>query len=158
MRHLASIQRIDSLIPVEGAEAIELARTLGAAEKLQKLGRNIALQGEYCGSGIQKNRLKLAAPKYYIFDAVNLDNGRYYDFIELVGLVNQLGLEMVPVEEEGDTFGYTLSELLEKARGRYPSGMDKEGIVIRSMAAPEGHSMRVSFKVINNDFLVKEKG
>ena len=34
---------------------------------------------------------------------------------------------MVPIEEAGDMFNYTLEELLEKARGTYPSGLDKEG-------------------------------
>jgi hypothetical protein len=44
----------------------------------------------------------------------------------------RLGLEMVPVEEAGDSFAYTLDELLEKARGKYPSGVVKEGIVVRT--------------------------
>ncbi len=134
-----------------------LARSLGIAKKLIKLGKNIAIQGEYCGAGIQKNRLKLMNPKYYIFDVVNLDNGKYFTLEELRELVEILSLDMVPIEEEGESFNYSLSELLEKAKGKYPSGLDKEGIVIRSKAPLDGHSIRVSFKVINNDFLLKEK-
>ena len=71
----------------------------------------------------------------------------------------RLGLDMVPVEESGDCFSYNLEELLEKARGKYPSGLDKEGIVVRTQQA--GHNQiinhKMSFKVINNDFLKKEK-
>ena len=32
---------------------------------------------------------------------------------------------------------YTADELLEKAKGKYPSGLDKEGIVIRSQSITE---------------------
>ena len=66
---------------------------------------------------------------------------------------------MVPVEETGDYFNYTLEELLEKARGKYPSGLDKEGIVVRTQQAGHNHEInhKMSFKVINNDFLKKEK-
>ena len=49
--------------------------------------------------------------------------------------------------------------ILRDSRGKYPSGLDKEGIVIRP-CEPEycrilGKSL--SFKVLNNDFLAKEK-
>jgi len=66
---------------------------------------------------------------------------------------------MALVEEIGESFSYTLAELLEKARGKYSSGLDKEGIVVRTQEA--GHNkainQKMSFKVINNDFLKKEK-
>ena len=60
------------------------------------------------------------------------------------------------MEEEGEKFNYSLDELLEKAKGKYPSGLDKEGIVIRSQENMEDGKF-LSFKVINNDFLLKEK-
>jgi hypothetical protein len=42
---------------------------------------------------------------------------------------------------------------LEKAKGKYPSGLDKEGIVVRNAVSPKA----VSFKALNNDALLKEK-
>lgn len=47
---------------------------------------------------------------------------------------------------------------MERARGKYPSGMNKEGIVIRPMEpvyskVTEGP---LSMKVLNNDFLLGE--
>jgi hypothetical protein len=60
---------------------------------------------------------------------------------------------LVPLEERGDEFSYSLETLLEKAKGKYPSGLDKEGIVVRDLNRPKV----ISFKVLNNDFLLKEE-
>lgn len=59
--------------------------------------------------------------------------------------------------DKGSSFSYTKTDLLEMARGKYidhyssakPS-QDREGIVIRSECG------EISFKAINNDFLLKE--
>lgn len=128
-------------------------------EKLKNYGKNIAIQGEFCGRGIQKNRLKLTEPAFYVFNIVNLDTSEIAGYYELVSITADLGIELVPIEEIGDNFNYTLEELLEKSKGKYPSGLDKEGIVIRPLIpeyAPEICN-NLSFKVINNDFLLKEK-
>lgn len=138
----------------------EYAHKHGITEKLINYGKNIAIQGEFCGHGIQKNPLGLLEPKFFVFDIVDLDNNnRYYSFDELVTTVSKLGLDLVPVEEIGDSFDYTLEELLEKAKGKYDSGKHKEGIVIRPQIPEyvlEVYS-KLSFKVLNNDFLLKEK-
>ena len=134
----------------------------GLKDKLLALGENIALQGEFCGHGIQKNRLKLMDPNLFIFDIVRLEeNGARpkMGFKDLQSYCERLGLEMVPVEETGENFAYTLDELLEKARGKYSSGMDKEGIVVRTQEFQHNAELqhKMSFKVLNNDFLKKEK-
>ena len=132
-------------------------------DKLMDLGENIAIQGEFCGAGIQKNRLKLMVPTLYVFDIVVLREGgglsKKMCFAELQRYCEKLGVEMVPVEEIGDHFNYTLNELLEKAQGKYPSGLDKEGIVVRAQTPGHNHVIdhKMSFKVINNDFLKKDK-
>ena len=66
---------------------------------------------------------------------------------------------MVPVEEEGIDFPYdSVEQLLERAKGHYTSGMNKEGIVIRPTEPV--YSKRIegplSMKVLNNDYLLKE--
>ena len=132
------------------------------AEKIPEFIRNttfggIVLIGEIVGPGIQKNRLGLAEIDWYVFDAIVYDvvSGRYATLAELQMITRELGLKMVPVEETGEAFGYTMAELVEKAKGKYASGKDKEGIVVRSggLAAIKD----VSFKVLNNDFLLKEE-
>jgi RNA ligase (TIGR02306 family) len=134
----------------------------GLKDKLLTLGENIAVQGEFCGHGIQKNRLKLLEPNLYVFDIVRLEaNGSRpkMGLADLQAYCERLGLDMVPVEEIGERFACTLDELLEKARGKYSSGMDKEGIVVRTQEFQHHPVLqhKMSFKVINNDFLKKEK-
>ena len=134
----------------------KLANMYKIPEKLTELGKNIALQGEFCGEKIQKNRLKLQKPKFFIFNVYDIDTATYYNYKDFKDIISHLGLEAVPIEEEGENFNYSLDELLEKAKGKYPSGLDKEGIVIRSQSITEDGKF-LSFKVINNDFLLKEK-
>ena len=133
----------------------------GIKDKLLKLGENIAVQGEFCGAGIQKNRLKLMEPNLYVFDVAILygSGGKKAGLAELRAYCERLGMDMAPVEETGDCFNYTLEDLLEKARGKYQSGLDKEGIVVRTQQAGHNNTInhKMSFKVINNDFLKKEK-
>jgi RNA ligase (TIGR02306 family) len=125
----------------------------GLKEKLAARGKNIVLTGEICGPGIQKNRLRLSALDWYVFDVKDWDSGSYVPYDKALEICASLGLPFVPLEERGDSFAYSLEELLEKARGKYPSGLDKEGIVVRDAASPKA----VSFKVLNNDALLKEK-
>ncbi|MDR1024553.1 MAG: RNA ligase (ATP) [Treponema sp.] len=126
----------------------------GLKEKLAGYGKNLVLTGEICGPDIQKNRLRLSAPAWYVFDVKDWDSGNYVPYDKMLEICAALGLPVVPLEERGDSFAYGLEELLEKARGKYPSGLDKEGIVVRDLMSPKA----VSFKVLNNDVLLKEKG
>jgi RNA ligase (TIGR02306 family) len=125
----------------------------GLKEKLAKYGKNIVITGEICGPGIQKNKLRLPAIEWYVFDVKDWDAGMYFPYEKALDICTELGLSFVPLEERGDSFAYTLEELLEKAKGKYPSGLDKEGIVVRDLMSPK----TVSFKVLNNDALLKER-
>ena len=134
----------------------------GLKDKLLALGEDLAVQGEFCGEGIQKNPLKLMEPNLFVFDVMDLGSNGYIKKYGLDGIkeyCEKLGLDMVPVEETGEAFAYTLDELLEKARGKYPSGRDKEGIVARTREYGRSDALqhKLSFKVLNNDFLKKEK-
>lgn len=122
-------------------------------------GEELVIQGEFCGEGIQKNRLKLKEPELYVFNIRNPKTMRILPLNEMVEICNKVGLKTVPIEEVGDSFNYTLEELIERAKGKYPSGSPKEGIVIRPLT-PEFCPLlgkELSFKVLNNDFLLKEK-
>jgi hypothetical protein len=88
-----------------------------------------------------------------VFDWREWESLEYVSLDEMTRNCAAIGVPVVPIEETGERFAYGLDELLEKARGKYPSGLDKEGIVVRHLERP--HS--VSFKVLNNDALLKEK-
>ncbi|MDR3001168.1 MAG: hypothetical protein LBU89_07880 [Fibromonadaceae bacterium] len=125
----------------------------GLREKLLSLGKNIMLIGEICGPGVQKNKLRLPELGWYVFDVVDMDTLEQYPYDKARELCENLGLTTVPLEERGDNFSYSLEVLLEKAKGKYPSGLFKEGIVVRDANRPKA----VSFKALNNDALLKEK-
>jgi RNA ligase (TIGR02306 family) len=126
----------------------------GLKEKLAKYGKNIVLTGEICGPGIQRNRLRLSTTAWYVFDVRDWDSGTYVPYDRLLEICTSLEVPVVPLEERGGSFAYTLEKLLEKAKGKYPGGLDKEGIVVRDAMFPK----TVSFKVLNNDALLKEQG
>ena len=121
--------------------------------------QDVAIQGEFCGAGIQKNRLKLIKPEWYVFTVIDLTTNQRYPLHKMQELCKKLQLKMVPVEEEGEVFAYdSVDALLDRAKGKYPSGMHKEGIVIRPVEPVYSQTIGgpLSMKVLNNDYLLKE--
>lgn len=118
------------------------------------------LQGEVCGPKMQKNRLQLKEFDIFIFNVFNRKTGKYLSFKEYVKFIEDLniGVKTVPIVEVGESFDYTIEQLLEKAKGKY-AGTDnhREGIVIRSQEEEVvgKNKERLSFKAINNDYLEK---
>ena len=120
---------------------------------------NIAIQGEFCGAGIQKNRLKLAKPEWYVFTMIDLNTHKRLPLKKMQELCELLNLNLVPIEEIKEDFEYdSVDVLLERAKGKYPSGMNKEGIVIRPLVPVYSETVggALSMKVLNNDYLLKE--
>lgn len=119
---------------------------------------NWAIQGEICGPGIQKNRLGLTKNQLFIFDIYNIDEGRYLNYDEQQKFVAKLGLQRVPDVGVCEFCWSTVDELVDAAKGKYPSGHNREGIVIRTTEETVFDKLgRGSFKVINNDYLLKEE-
>jgi hypothetical protein len=107
--------------------------------------------------GIQKNPLGLSGHDLFVFNVVDIVDNRKLCLEDAQGIVEGLGLKFVPIVDKGSSFGYTKNDLLEMAKGKYKDhfssakdSQDREGIVIRSFCG------EVSFKAINNDFLLKE--
>ena len=119
------------------------------------LPEGFAIQGEICGEGIQKNLLNLEEQDLFIFNVYNIKVNKFHNpySFSLSSHDDPLSdfIIIVPEEERGINFNYTLDELLEKAKGNYTSGKRKEGIVVRSL------DQTISFKVVNNDYLLKDE-
>ena len=116
------------------------------------------IQGELCAPGIQKNRLKLTKPAWYVFTI--RENGKRVGLTRMLEICEKLQLESVPIEEIGTdlpTKYPTVEDLLERADGNYPKGGKKEGIVIRPTEPVycELISGALSMKVVNNKYLLK---
>lgn len=116
------------------------------------LPEGYAIQGEICGEGIQKNPLGIKGQDLFIFNVFDIKNGEYMFPTRIpINVKDKANISFVPIEEFGKSFNYTLEELLEKAKGKYPNtNKNREGIVVRSL------DQTISFKVVNNDYLLKD--
>lgn len=130
-----------------------MARASNLEALLRGLGKNIALQGELIGPGIQGNRYALPVHQFRIFDIYDIQAGRYFDPAERANMVMALGLECAPVLDCVSLRGCAISNLLGAAEG--PSTLnpkvEREGLVYKNMACED------SFKAISNKFLLGEK-
>ena len=138
----------------------QVARQLKLEEKLKQYGKNIALQGELIGEGIQKNRYKLKGQTVYFFNAFDIDNFDYFDYENFLNIISQLDLKSVPIisPKEGYFLPNTIEELLEYSEGKSKLNpeQEREGVVIRpfkNIIHPKFG--RISFKVISNKYLLK---
>jgi RNA ligase (TIGR02306 family) len=124
---------------------------------------NLAIQGEICGPGIHhRNRLQLKELQLFVFDVFNPSTGRYLGYPELEDFCDKHGLQMVPLLTTltVDESMLDLSFWMDLVKGNYKGTENRrEGIVVRSTVP--GYSRRVgnrlSFKVLNDDFLEKDE-
>lgn len=126
---------------------------------LAKIGRNIALQGEIMGPGIQGNREALKECELFIYDIFDIDTGKYLGAAERVVLLAQIsagsGVEIkhAPVLHASATLGdlgiTTIDDMLAAAEGPSLVHPIREGLVFKSTNG------QFSFKAISNKFLLK---
>lgn len=142
----------------------KMAKQLKIEEKLKALNYNIAIQGELIGPGINKNNLKLPEHHVLFFTAFDIDKYEYYNGTNLNDLLISLELESVPFLEMNYQLEDNINKLVEKAKGfsKLNPKVFREGIVIRPMKEMIDLQMsndwgngRVSFKVINPEYLLK---
>ena len=126
---------------------------------------DFAIQGEICGPGLLKNRLGLSAVDLFVFNVYDLRAAAFLSFDEFQAFCTDRGLRTVPIErlvrgEEAAAFEHTLAVWLEAARGFYAgTSQRKEGIVVRPLVERPSAVLggRLSFKVVNNDYLLKDE-
>lgn len=142
------------LLESEGNTFWKVARQLNLEEKLKSLGKNVAVQGELIGEGIQGNPYNIKGQTVKFFNVFDIDACSYYDLdLFLSTIQDVLQLETVPVLDLPDGLPATIEELLKMAEGKsvLNPNFDREGLVIRST------DRSVSFKAISNKFLLNEK-
>lgn len=114
----------------------------------------IVIQGEIIGSGIQGNKYHLSDLELFAFNFIidgvrkNYEDMKSYLECSSIDLVPNLGFIIVEPNWE-------IRDIVELSKGKskYRNGNEqREGIVCRS----EGY--KISFKIINPDFLLKEEG
>jgi len=129
------------------------ALELDLKEKMLSLNRNICLQGELIGEGIQGNPYKIKGQTVKFFNAFDIDTQEYLDLHEFSKIIAELELDTVPILHLDFKLEGTIEDLLKyaEAPSELNQNFSREGIVIRS------HDRKVSFKVISNQFLLNNK-
>ncbi len=126
-------------------------------DKLKAVGKNIAIQGEMIGFGIQGNKYALKSTECWVFNVVDVDSRRYYSNAEVVEFCKTYGFKCVPEVGEFDLID-DIDAIVEMAKGNSVLNpkVNREGIVIRPVTPIRDPDFGwVSFKAINPNFLLK---
>ncbi len=131
-----------------------VVRELDLENKLRTHGKNLALQGELIGEGIQKNIYKLRGQTIKFFDAFDIDSYEYLDYPAFISIMDKLGLSTVPVIEQAMKLPAAVDEILAMANGKSVLNpqANREGLVFRTTLGK-----RFSFKAISNNFLLSDE-
>ena len=123
-------------------------------DALEAVGRNIAVQAELMGPGIQGNREGLPKIELFVFDIFDIDAQRYFTPHERYTMMTQLianGFtgQHVPVIGIQKLSTGNVKELLLQADGPSVKHAVREGLVWKSAVSD------FTFKTISNKFLLK---
>lgn len=126
----------------------------GAIDSLITNAKNLALQGELIGPGIQGNSYGLREHEYHIYDVFDIDNQKYLLPYEANLVVKGLGLKYVPIVSEAQQLTTSdISDILKYAEGKSNLNpkTEREGLVFKCSTED------FSFKAISNKWLLKNE-
>lgn len=114
---------------------------------------DFAIQGELIGPGIQGNIYGLKETKFMVFDIYDIRRGTYVDPRTRQAMVNDMGLNHVPVIWHQWKLGADVDTLLAQAEGSswLNKAQEREGIVFKQLDGG------MTFKAISNKYLLGEK-
>ena len=139
----------------EGNSYWRVARELKLEESFRAYGKNLSLQAEMIGEGIQGNPYKIKGQTIRVFNVFDIDTQRRLNFGEMFGSTIMIfdGVETVPLISASFTLPDTIDELLKHVEGKSTLNpqANREGSVFRSLDG------KISFKVISNQFLLKNE-
>lgn len=125
----------------------------GLVKTLIALGRNLAIQGELIGPGIQQNRYKLNKHEIYCFDIFDIDKQQYLNVVDREFITLCLNIKNVPVINYRTLSSPDVMQLLLEAEGKskLEPTTEREGLVYKNMETD------FSFKAISNKWLLKNE-
>lgn len=130
-----------------------VANKFDLINKIKQTGRNLAIQGELVGEGVQQNKYGLVGHHFYLFDIFDIDTGNYLPPSERIELATKLNINHVPILNNSYVLSSneTVQSLLEMAESKsvLNENREREGIVFKRS---DGST---SFKAISNKFLLK---
>jgi len=141
------------LLETENNSFWKVARELKLEENLRALGKNICLQGELIGEGIQGNPYGIKGQTVRFFSVYQIDSRTRLGIKDLEDICFMIGLQTVPILESNFLLPNTIEEMLQYAEGKSALNpkTEREGVVVRSLDGT------ISFKAISNKFLLKNE-
>ncbi len=138
----------------KGNSFVRSGTDTGLLAALNSYGKNIAVQGEIMGPGIQGNRENLPQVKLFVFDIFDIDKQEYLNAERRADVINDLvmlgaNIAVAPVMCMGPLPYGDVDSLLRLADGPSLNHKVREGIVWKSL------ERQFSFKTISNEFLLK---
>jgi len=121
--------------------------------KIRSTGRNLALQGELCGPGIQGNSYQLTKLHWFCYDIFDIDKQEYLLPDERTELLCKYDIPSVPIYFGlGQTIPATIEELIRGSNGNslLNPKVKREGFVFKQ------YNSHDSFKVISPEWLLKK--
>lgn len=116
---------------------------------------SLTLQGELIGEGIQKNKYGLKGQHVKFFRMFNPKSFEFIQYDLFLEIMNKYGLETVPIINTNFTLPETYEELIQMGDGKSMlKDTTREGIVLVAKNSKRNNK-RLSFKVLNNKFLLK---
>ena len=140
----------------------KIARKLKLEEILCSEGRNISVQGELVGPGVQSNHIGLKEIELHLFNLFDIDSGKFAGYNELVEFGKKHNLSVVKLAHKIDLTmePKSLDDMLQLANDlNYGNGTPAEGIVWRPICETYSEVLkgRMSWKTISNLYLEKYK-
>lgn len=146
---------------LDGSNWSKVAKQFNIKEQLKKLSYDVVIQGEIIGPKIQGGKYHNNSERssivefpldFYVFNVYIIKEKRYLNYYDLKDFCYDLGLKTVPMLDHNCSIPDTVNEIVEYSNDRSRlADTDREGIVCRKMDQSK------SFKVINPEYLLKEK-
>jgi RNA ligase (TIGR02306 family) len=152
------------LKPTEKNTYWEVARKIDAELKLKKSAwKNVAVQGEIVGPGIQKNKYALSEFKFFVYHVFDIDAYRYFNHSALMHFCKANGFDTVPevavdfhLQDKMPNVEAAVN--FSNAKSLLNPVIMREGVVVKSAIENIDPELgRLSFKVINPYFLLKHE-
>lgn len=123
-----------------------------------KMYPDLVFQGEIIGPGIQQNRYGLKDTQFYVFRIHDLTKDVFLSMADMIDMCTILSLYPVPLLLESvDYDSKTKDEWLKYADGKSAlKNVDREGVVLAPIGTTR-FSDYYSFKIVSNNFLLKQK-
>ena len=123
-------------------------------ESICKKYPGIIIQGEQGNSKVQGNKYGLTEPKMWVFNIIT-PLGKHFNYAEMQAFCQNNNLDIVPLIGfyKMSEIGSNVNDFVQFAKGKSVlANIHREGVVIRCI---ECGNKLLSFKAINNDFLLK---